>query len=254
MGLAGFRPRTRPQHGRESIPISVRPLAVILPTFRNLESRLCARESVEEALEANDQPNMRRSTREIVNNERTRTQGIQMDRLIIYFHGFGSSTNSDKVDRLRIGVPTALVLAFPIDPNPSISLPFLTQQIKESIRGLQGKMPKIVFVGTSLGAWFASVLAGQFSVPAVLVNPSYEPKNSLRKYGLPENALNHYSDLPWNPAFDYFVSLDDEVINFNSILDKLNTIPKMYLYKHVSHRFNGPEFDDVIAKINELIE
>ena len=177
-----------------------------------------------------------------------------MDRIVVYFHGFGSSTKSDKIDRLRQGVPNATVLAFPIDQDPSISIPFLTQQIKESIGGRQNQTPQIVFVGTSLGAWFASTLARKFSVPAVLVNPSYDPKLSLQKYGLPDGVLVHYSNLFWDPNFDYYVSLDDEVIDFKPILGQLKAMPKMHLYNRVSHRFNGPEFEDVIRKINDLLE
>lgn len=100
---------------------------------------------------------------------------------VIYFHGFASSPNGSKVDLLRQAGFT--VSAPDIDIDPDIAEPYLIDFIKAEANqhtSIGGK--RIVFVGTSLGGFWAARMCELFDGAAVLINPAMHPEVSLRKF------------------------------------------------------------------------
>ena len=63
---------------------------------------------------------------------------------IIYFHGYGSSPNTDKVKLLKEHFSE--VYAFPIDVDPDKSLPYLEEEIENVFYGTINVPSKLVFV------------------------------------------------------------------------------------------------------------
>ncbi len=176
-----------------------------------------------------------------------------MRKLIVYFHGYGSNANTDKVKRLRDGLKDAEVFAWDIDIDPDVAFDQLSDHINMEIlaeKPLEAQA-KLIFVGTSLGGWYAQQMADMYGCEAFLINPAFDPGNSLKKYGVSNEIIEAYKPLNFRSCYHYFIAKDDEVIDFELVreeLEKLNTT----FVDGAGHRFNGPEFDLVINAINAL--
>lgn len=169
-----------------------------------------------------------------------------MKKLIVYFHGFGSTPTTEKVEKLR-AVHNAEVYAFPIDPDPRISIPFLRDQIDELIISRFGCNIDLIFVGASLGGWYAAKMAQLYRCDCVLINPCYDPKNIITS--LDQDVLDSYSFITLNPTAKYFIARNDEVINFDPFIHYMDDVT----YSDTAdHRYNGNEFVEVISYINTL--
>jgi predicted esterase YcpF (UPF0227 family) len=172
-----------------------------------------------------------------------------MKKVIVYFHGFGSSSNSTKVSRLRKARDSA-VYAWDIDVDPSKSIPELLSHIDNNVMLHKLHKPcEIVFVGTSLGAWYASKLADLYGVTAILINPAYNPAKSLQKYNLDVTITSQYDEISWNTRHKYFIAKNDEVIDFSAVQKRLAEVDAV-MVDSKNHRFDGTEFEMVIDAIN----
>lgn len=169
------------------------------------------------------------------------------DKIIFYFHGLGSSPNTDKVARLSEHFPN--VFAFPIDVDPARSLPYLREEIQKAINNHSGMLP--VFVGTSLGGWYAAELAQAFGAQSVLINPAYAPQKTLLGLGVPPEICSRYHDVKFSRRGKYFIGREDDVINFSPIKKQLSTLDTEWV-DGAGHRFNGAEFDLVIRYLDGL--
>lgn len=169
-----------------------------------------------------------------------------MKKIAVYFHGFGSSSQTDKVQRLReAGIETH---AWDIDVDSTASLPTLIDHIDNMLIDHMHEPCEIFFVGTSLGAWYAARLAHLYDVKAILINPSYNPKESLAKYGVDQKILNTYYDaIDFAPHQKIFIGSEDKVIDFTCVDFKGAVVSYV---EGADHRFNK-EFDLVIKYIME---
>jgi predicted esterase YcpF (UPF0227 family) len=176
-----------------------------------------------------------------------------MKKVIVYCHGYASSNKTDKVFRLKKMLPDCEVHAWNIAVDPSVSIPYLTGKIDIEIlaSGSLEEEIKLIFVGTSLGGWYASKLADIYRAEAIIINPAYDPKVGLEKYGVDQEILNKYNEIKWNARYAYFISRNDEVIPFDLVAINLWEVRAKY-YENTDHRFNGPEFDDVIEFIRKM--
>lgn len=162
---------------------------------------------------------------------------------IIYFHGYGSSPNTDKVTELRKHFSE--VHAFPIDVDPDKSLPYLEEEIDHILASSINSEKPLVFVGTSLGAWYAGRLAKLYYTPAVLINPCWSFKAVKTDLGISEEIKAKYETLGFEYAVHettFFLATNDEVIDFTNFHPSAKTI---YNDK-ADHRFNGEPFEQVI--------
>jgi predicted esterase YcpF (UPF0227 family) len=170
-----------------------------------------------------------------------------MKKIVVYFHGYKSSANSDKVAMLReAGFET---YAWNIDVDPAVSLPRLTNYIDDMLLDNMHEPCEIFFVGTSLGAWYASNMGHLYGVQTILINPCYNPKESLAKYGVDQKILDNYLiDLQFASHQKVFIGSEDEVIDFSGVDFKGadNT-----LVLGADHRFNK-EFGIVVDYIKDF--
>lgn len=166
-----------------------------------------------------------------------------MKKTVVYFHGYGSNPNSDKTQMLRKHFEN--VYAFPIDVDPDKSLPYLEQELEKVLSSHEN----VVFVGTSLGGWYAGYMAKKFNVTAVLINPCFSFKAVKIDLGIAETIKQKYEKIgfqyPENSRF--FISANDEVIDFEGFEPK-----HVEWFFNTGHRFNGPEFQDVIEYVEWL--
>ena len=102
---------------------------------------------------------------------------IEEDKIkIYYFHGFGSDTNSTTGLELKSAFPNTEI----IDYDTS-SYEKSLAQFKEFFKGKRFDYTDL-FIGSSLGGYWANRFCQQFGVQTILINPSLEPDNSLKKF------------------------------------------------------------------------
>ncbi len=97
--------------------------------------------------------------------------------MLIYIHGFNSSSRSSKGQQLRKyfqSIGQAADLVCPDLPHR----PAAAMTLLESL--ISGQDPETIkLVGSSLGGWYATVLAERLGVRAALVNPAVRPHLTL---------------------------------------------------------------------------
>ena len=178
----------------------------------------------------------------------------RMRKFVVYFHGHGSKANGEKVQRLRAAMPDAEVYSFDYGVNPKDAIKTLGDRIDEALVGDLYREPfKMLFIGTSLGAWYASYFAKQYQCKALLINPCYDPQNMLKKHAIYDDYLDGFSPLDWSVNADYFISVYDEVIDFSNCLHGVLVNGKTNFFYESDHRFAGEEFDDVIREANRYL-
>jgi predicted esterase YcpF (UPF0227 family) len=168
---------------------------------------------------------------------------------IVYFHGYGSSSKTDKVDRIRKRFPDCKVLAFDASINPDVAKREVGHKITMSLVDDHSD-DELIFIGTSLGAWLANELSDLFGCRAVLINPAYDPSTSLDKLGVDQDILDLYTpmNLSGLKRKSFYVDMEDDVIDHRELLANLDT-NDITFYNGVGHRFNGKEFDEVLDRI-----
>lgn len=168
-----------------------------------------------------------------------------MKNVIFYFHGYNSSPQSDKVQRLKAAGD---VYAFDINVDPRISIPFLERELISALAGHIHEDVKIIFVGTSLGGWYAAKLGQAFGVDQIiLINPAIDPKVSLPVLGVSAEIADQYDRLIFSENQNVFIGLQDELLDFSGV----DFYPATVEYMEGDHRFNGPEFDKVVESLIE---
>lgn len=97
---------------------------------------------------------------------------------VVYFHGFASSPNSSKVKELG----KKYQVFAPNVPYSTDGIQKLENEISNWMENTVKPGDQIVFVGTSLGGYWASVMAYKFDGIAVVFNPSVDPSKDLQKF------------------------------------------------------------------------
>lgn len=194
--------------------------------------------------------------------------------MVIYLHGFRSAGASPKVDALKAAFGAENVFApdLPFDPAEVVKLVadlIHTRYLNKSPR----TRDKLIFVGTSLGGFYANYFGQLWDCPAVLVNPSTMPdKTLLDRVGVNKNhmsneefmvTLAHLDELAKmrnrvtaiydSSLVNLFVAKDDEVIPYQIALDS-QTFPFPNFVKVTEtggHRFSS-QWDLVVNRIKEL--
>lgn len=95
-----------------------------------------------------------------------------MTKTILYFHGFKSSSKSSKAQSLKNFIAKNTKNTKIIIPDLDDNFQNAHNQIEELIR-LSGS--NIVFMGSSLGGYFASYFSQKLKKKAVLINPAVHP-------------------------------------------------------------------------------
>ncbi|MDM5272662.1 hypothetical protein PGH07_10810 [Sulfurovum sp. zt1-1] len=141
---------------------------------------------------------------------------------ILYLHGFASCGEGNKSRVLGAYFGNENLLA----PN----LPFAPQEAIETLSTqILGEKPSLL-VGSSLGGYYATYLAEKFDIPAVLINPSCKPWETLANYvGWQErfcdaerfefkqvylHQLERFSSPPQSSRYLVLLQSEDEVLDY----------------------------------------
>jgi hypothetical protein len=136
---------------------------------------------------------------------------------LLYAHGFRSSSRSRKVGELREALADRKdfkLIAPDLDPRP-------TQAISQLQWFALGVPPeRLTILGSSLGGFYAWVLAEKLGCRAVLLNPSLKPFETLARHTGPQTNLHT------GAAFDFPPSSLDEL---RALRPVAMTRPERYL-------------------------
>jgi uncharacterized protein len=97
---------------------------------------------------------------------------------ILYIHGFLSSPQSTKAQQMQqfaAGCPDLRLMVPPLPVDPAAALAVLEECIASS-----PNLP--VLIGSSLGGFYANILAARYGMRAVLINPAVHPHKLLAAY------------------------------------------------------------------------
>ncbi len=101
--------------------------------------------------------------------------------LFIYIHGFNSKGDPDspKIKELeKLG--EVLTVDYDSFGRHDAIEAHLSDEIKRISTSRKEKFT--VLAGTSLGGYWASVIGNRFGIPAILINPAFQPRKSLKKH------------------------------------------------------------------------
>ena len=174
--------------------------------------------------------------------------------LIVYFHGFGSNANSDKVRQLEAAFPNDIVLSWNIDHrDPDQSIKELCIKLDSTLIDGVHKYRKVVFVGTSLGAWYAKKLAEIYHAEMWLANPCFEPSKTLVELKVESEIANKYEKIiPPQTMVKYFLSKYDEVIDHSELITEVK--PSLItIVDGETHRFHKRGFQLVMEDIEKYL-
>lgn len=175
-----------------------------------------------------------------------------MKKMIVYLHGYGSSRNSSKVARLK-QEKDFNVYAFNIDIDPDVARKQLVEDIDMALMEDLHRPEQLVFVGTSLGGWWAGRMAKLYKCKAVIINPSIDPGVSLAKYGVSPEILNKYHLFPPHIGHKYFFAKKDAVIDSEQFRETLiNSGYDVTVDDSADHRFGGAPFEKVVSYLKTL--
>ena len=103
--------------------------------------------------------------------------------MILYIHGFASSSHSNKVTLLKKSFQD--VVAFDLSYVPELAM----KQLEEFIE--LHKEENITLVGSSLGGFYAIYLANKYNLKVVLINPAIHPEKALTQ--CVDKSIKNYS-------------------------------------------------------------
>jgi hypothetical protein len=170
---------------------------------------------------------------------------------IIYTHGFRSQGNSFKSVALRERFGDDNVVYPDLPTNADATEAILDKIVKENTN-----FP-IVFVGTSLGGFWANYIAQKYDIPCVIVNPCFKPSISLKKYG--ENVDGYAQREVWlenntnGNLISLFVAKNDTVLSAKEMLAAYPHTASTTILKDGGHRFDI-HWNLVVDKVSEIVK
>jgi hypothetical protein len=102
-----------------------------------------------------------------------------MSKTILYFHGFASSSNSNKAKVLKNYISKNYKNAEIIIPDLDNNFKLAVSQIHNLIESARHP---IVFIGSSLGGYYASYFSSKLKTKSVLINPAIPPLKDFEMY------------------------------------------------------------------------
>ena len=194
---------------------------------------------------------------------------------IVYLHGFASVGDSVKSQAIRAAFPQETVIAPDLPVNPQEVIELVTGLVNDALATHPGALP-LIFVGTSLGGFWANYFAHEFYAQAVIVNPSLYPSLTLaRAVGNP--TVNHKTQAPvvvtgadlaefdqlenvviggqmGYSLVDVFLAKDDDVIPYQRVLRQIDDqFRNLTITETGGHRYDT-EWSRVVDQIGSIIE
>ena len=171
-----------------------------------------------------------------------------MKPVIFYFHGFASSAESSKVAHLRkyYDEKNIKFVCESYNTFDPLKAHFeISALIEDNLKPSSGDVP--IFVGTSLGAFWAYYFAETYDGYYVVGNPSMFPRDSLDKYVKPSGVYENFA----GEEFSFTKKMIDNYSSFE-VLDKFDNAPRggIALF-NTGDEILGPIFPKIRRALNE---
>ena len=175
-----------------------------------------------------------------------------MSKTILYFHGFASSSDSNKAKIISSYISK-------ISSNTKIIIPDLNNNFQKAISQIEllikNNDKPISFIGSSLGGYFAAYFADIYNAKAILVNPAIPPLRGFDDY-LGENK-NYSTGEKFNIKKEDIKFLrglsKKEYINKENTLILMESGDEVLPYKETSEYFKGC-YIDIVFGVNHSYE
>ena len=166
-----------------------------------------------------------------------------MKTIILYFHGFASSSKSDKVEILKKFFSNEITKAKIIAPDLSNNFSETISQIEKLIE--RYSKFEICMMGSSLGGYYASYFATKLKAKAVLINPAIYPLEGFDIYlGKNEN---------FSTGEEFYITDEDikylRTISYKKYKNQRNTLillesnDEVLSYKNTCSYYYGSNID-----------
>jgi predicted esterase YcpF (UPF0227 family) len=165
-----------------------------------------------------------------------------MTKNIFYFHGFKSSSDSNKAKIFKRFLKDN-------SKTTKIFVPDLKNKFEEAIKQIQtlvdGADGEIMFAGSSLGGYYATIFAEKYNSKAILINPAVYPLKDFEEH-LGEN-INYSTKISSPDNFLVLLESDDEILNY------LETV-SFYEGSYIDISFGGDHSYSSLEKKLSLIQ
>jgi len=165
-----------------------------------------------------------------------------MVKTILYFHGFASSSDSDKAKLIKNHISK-------ISKDIKIFTPDLSNDFQEAnnqiIELIKNNEKDIVFMGSSLGGYYANFFADINNAKAILINPAIPPLKGFDEY-LGENE-NYSTGEKFNVSKEDIKFLRSLVVkefnNQKNVLILLESGDEVLDYAEAAKYYKGSNID-----------
>lgn len=185
---------------------------------------------------------------------------------IVYLHGFASAGVSAKSNAIRAAFPSATVLS----PNLPLDPVAVNKIVTAAV--MQVDSYPLIFVGTSLGGFWAHYFAQKYDCPCVMVNPSLTPSSSMASR-VGTAVTNHVTGAVISITDDVvaafaafeesikvtngalnnlFLAEDDDLLPFSNTLQLMPYTKSTTVTKDGGHRYDT-RWSLVVDKLAELV-
>ena len=165
---------------------------------------------------------------------------------ILYFPGFGGNQNSETFRKIVEKHESSELIIY---NNFNAEKAF--EEIQNQIENYLSE--NILLIGQSLGGFWAEYFAVKFGFNLILINPSLEPHESLKKYDLSAENLNSFKKfktekLP-KSKISIILSKNDTVVNPKPVFEKYKDFVD---FKYIEGDHKLTEFETLFREIEKM--
>ena len=174
--------------------------------------------------------------------------------MLLYLHGFNSSPQSKKAleteQWMKLNAPHIKFCCPQLSPYAS--------EVMDTLKALvEAYLPEPVYlIGSSMGGFFATCLAEQYNLPAVLINPAVNPSSGLHSW-LGENS-NFVTGERWVFKPQHIEEYND--LNPQQIKRKTNykillqTGDEVLDYRHAQKQYQGCAIETEVGGNHSFVD
>lgn len=186
--------------------------------------------------------------------------------MIIFFHGFASVGVSPKSDALRAAFGEDQVISPDLPSDPVAVIELITKLVHNAPKD------KLVFVGTSLGGFYALYCSQLFDVPCVIVNPSIHPSITMNaRLGINKNLatgaefeitredvmmFDHMEKVIAHDSngalINMFLAEDDDLLDYRIAEKEIPFTKRLFKFPDGGHRFES-NWNSVIDCVRDVL-
>ncbi len=165
-----------------------------------------------------------------------------MVKTILYFHGFASSSDSEKADILKNYISSIAKKTKLIVPDLNDNFQKAFKEIKQLIKSNE---EPIAFMGSSLGGYYAAYFSSIYKSKAILINPATPPLKGFDAHlGVNENYSTGEKFNLTKKDIQFIRSVSfEKYTNFNNTLVLLESNDEILNYIETSEYFQGSFID-----------